>query len=86
MAKKEVKEMCPKCACAKFSVATDKSNKHYCDQCKHIWIPGVNVASRLDLVLQQAQKENLELKAELVKLRKKLEVFESTDEAEEIYE
>ncbi len=86
MAKKETKEMCPKCASGDFSVATDGSKKHYCNSCKHVWVPGVQASSRLDLVLQQAQKENQELKLELTKLRAKVLSLEKVLEAQDVIE
>lgn len=85
MAKSKI--MCPKCGCPEFSVATDKSNKHYCEKCPHVWIPGLEGLKRTDLLLKQSQDENVALKAEISVLRKRLKAFEEAESlAEEIEE
>lgn len=61
---------CPKCKSDKIVVATDKSNKHYCQKCNHVWVPGVDAMKREDLALAHYKKENLALTSEIDALRK----------------
>ncbi len=66
------KETCSKCGSSIFSVAKDKSNKHYCQAkgCGHVWVPGLEGLNRIDLQLKNALQENVDLKRELDKARK----------------
>lgn len=66
------KETCTKCGSTIFAVAKDKSNKHYCQAkgCGNVWVPGLEGLKRSDVVLRQAQLENIELKTEIARLRK----------------
>jgi uncharacterized Zn finger protein len=70
MAKKESVK-CPKCSGEKFSVATDKSNKHYCQTkgCGNIFVPGLDAMKRPDVMIRHLQQENQKLLAELTSLR-----------------
>ena len=80
------KEACPKCKGQKFSEATD-SEKRYCAKCGHVWVPGFDGLTRTDLLLKQAQEENLKLKQEIGKLRAKLKMHEEAAEVtQEIFE
>lgn len=92
MAKPVGKECCPKCNSTIFVKATDKSNKHYCHGkgCGHVWIPGVEVSSRPDFMIQKLQKDNFELQDQINKLRKENESLRaqipaSTASAAEIF-
>jgi hypothetical protein len=83
------KEKCTKCGSTEYAVATDKSKKHYCAACKHVWVPGLDGLTRPDLLLKKEQTENIELKAEIAKLRKEIaELREKYEpkEAEEIFD
>lgn len=66
------KEECSKCGGSNYVVATDNSNKHYCQVkgCKHVWVPGLEDLKRPDVVLKQAQDENVKLRSEIDRLRK----------------
>lgn len=63
---------CPRCSSTEFSKALDKSNKHYCSKCQNIWVPGLAGMNRIDITLAAFQKENVELKGEITKLRAEL--------------
>lgn len=76
MAKNETKERCPRCSSHKFAVATDKSNKHYCSECQHIWVPGMENLTRPDFLLKKAQIEVKELTEELGRERAKIRKLE----------
>lgn len=67
------KEECPRCESLDVAMATDKSNKRYCGQCNHVWVPGFESLKRTDLLLKKAQQENLALHEEVARLRKSLE-------------
>lgn len=94
MSKKD--ETCSKCGDAKPALATDGTNKRYC-KCGHVWVPGLENLKRPDVVLKQAQEENLKLKAEVEKLRKENSrltkdnndlkaLFEDTKASDEIFD
>lgn len=85
------KETCSKCGKSNYSVATDRSNKYYCQTkgCGNVWVPGLEGLKRTDVVLKQAQEENRKLKEELSASRKeneelkaKLKAQDKTAEAE----
>jgi ribosomal protein S27AE len=79
------KETCPKCSSSDFVKATDKSNKHYCNACKYVWVPGLENLGRADLLLKKEQEENIGLKREIEKLRAELKVLkESAGSIDEI--
>lgn len=68
------KETCSKCGSTIFSVAKDKSSKHYCQAkgCGHVWVPGLEGLGRIDVQLKNALQENVDLKRELDKSRKEV--------------
>jgi Zn-finger nucleic acid-binding protein len=66
------KEACPKCTSEIFAKAEDASSKRYCSKCRHVWVPGFDGLKRTDLLLKQAQEENIRLKDEIIKLRKQV--------------
>jgi len=63
------KDVCSKCGKSDPVLATDGSKKLYC-KCGHVWVPGLENMKRPDVVLKQAQEENLRLRAEVERLRK----------------
>lgn len=86
------KEACPKCSGIQFSVAKDKSNKHYCQTkgCGNIWVPGLVEVKRPDVLIRKLQEENNKLAAEVNTLRKqngelKARLGVQEDEAKEIF-
>ena len=74
MAKQE-KPKCSKCESTDISVATDKSNKHYCQKCGNVWVPGLEGLKREDVQLRQLKVENEELKQAIGKLREEILVL-----------
>lgn len=79
MAKNDTKEKCPRCGSTIYAKATDKSGKHYCQAkgCGHVWVPGVDVKGRPDVMIQRLQKENFELQEQINKLRKENDVLKT---------
>lgn len=66
------KETCPKCGKSEYAVATDKSNKHYCQTkgCGNIWVPGNPGMNRTDIKIKALTEENESLKLEIERVRK----------------
>lgn len=88
------KETCPKCGKSDYSVATDKSNKHYCQtkDCGNIWVPGLAGLNRNDLKITALMAENESLKTEIERVRKlnkelvaQLEQIEMPEADDEIF-
>lgn len=78
------KEKCPKCNWGVFAKATDKSNRHYCGQCRHVWIPGATDLAGLDLKLQEAKNLIQEQLIEISRLRKRIEDMELSQRPAEV--
>lgn len=76
---KQDKEKCPKCGSTIFALAKDKSGKRYCQAkgCQHVWAPETMGMGRVDIVLKQAQKENVELKEAINSERAKVKRLEA---------
>ncbi len=81
------KESCPQCESSQFAVATDKSNKHYCSKCAHVWIPGGGL-NGVESRLKTALSENAELRIKCSRLEKKLEALRlhAEDKPDELFE
>lgn len=67
---KAEKTKCQRCDSTEIAVAVDHSNKHYCQKCQHVWVPGLEGMKREDVLITHLKTENMGIKLEIDKLRK----------------
>jgi NMD protein affecting ribosome stability and mRNA decay len=77
---------CPKCDSQIVAKATDKTNKHYCSHCRHVWIPGATDKSGIEGQLREAKALIQEQLIMISRLRKEIECLKEGKPALEIFE